>query len=141
LRALELRSFDDPNGDPPIPSDEDPALERANRVDARQAEAAQDPRATSSPRGQLLPELSGMLSRAFGIDVNAWDRAVADLLDEAGAAGNRLLDSLDDVDLWSWLIATSAAAISLEIVRRESRRARLDAIVAWGDELLGEVDL
>jgi hypothetical protein len=45
------------------------------------------------------------------------------------------------VDLWSWLIATSAAAVALEIARRESRRARLDAVLTWGDDLLGEVDV
>jgi hypothetical protein len=81
-----------------------------------------------------------MLSRVFGIDVNTWDRAVSDLLGEAGEVRDRLLNTLDDVDLWSWLIASSAAVVALEIARRESRRARLDAILTWGDDLLGEVD-
>jgi hypothetical protein len=140
LRSLEPRTSADAENEPPIASDEDAAVQQPAEVESGANEAALDPRQTWAPLSQLMPELSGMVSRAFGIDVSVWDRAVADLLDEAEDAGRSVLDTLDDVDLWSWLIATSAAAVSLEIVRRESRRARLDTIAAWGGELLGEAD-
>jgi hypothetical protein len=137
---VELQSSDDSPSDPPIASDEDAGIEPSTGVELAQARSGPAPRVVSPPLSRLLPELSGMLSRVFAIDVNTWDRAVSDLLEEAGQVEDSLLATLDNVDLLSWILASSATAVTLEITQRESRRARLDASLPWGDELLGEVD-
>jgi len=96
--------------------------------------------ATASAASEPSPEIADLLARAFGIDLAALERDVAQILDEAGAMGQSLIEELEGLDLWSWLMAASITALAVEIIRRDSRRAKLEVALAWGDAFLMEVE-
>jgi hypothetical protein len=132
----ELGSTDDPPIGPDSAPDE---VEDPHEV-LSGAEEANDPGPKVTSWSRPAPVLSDLLARAFGLDPAALERAIDKVLADAYGIGMAVSGRLEAMDLWAWLMAASVTAAALEITRREARRARIDAIASWSEDLLLEGD-
>jgi hypothetical protein len=140
VNAATQRYELDSTGDPPIGPDSAPDEVEDPHGVLSGTEEANDPGPKVTSWSRPAPALSGLLARAFGLDPAALEQAIDKVLADAYGIGMAVAGGLEEMDLWAWLMAASVMAAALEISRREARRARLDAIASWSEDLLLEGD-
>jgi hypothetical protein len=97
---------------------------------------------------ELMPEQAGPVGAVFGLDIPALERGMQRFIEDLDQLGAQLTSSCTPTRLPSWLLTLAAAAVALEITRRQWQRAqlletlapaRLDATFSWYPELSGSL--